>query len=148
MRRSVSPAILVALLSTACARTGEGPAPTPSPPRAATPVAAPPPERAPDAPEELKIAALRPGATGLARVRGSVATVVGMRLVPPKVVFRLADGSGSVLVVINEQLQLSEGTKLELVGKYREMDSPMHSDPTPAPKEMVFEVERYLQLSD
>ena len=69
-----------------------------------------------------------------------------MRLVPPKLIFKVTDASGTVLAVINEKAQLKEGTRLELVGTYHEIPSPMYSGPGEAPKETVFEVERYIDL--
>jgi hypothetical protein len=80
------------------------------------------------------------------RVTGVITRILGMRLVPPKIIFNVTDNSGTVKVVINEKAQLTEGTKMELVGRYKTIPSPNHSGPGDAPTEEVFVVERFLDL--
>jgi hypothetical protein len=99
-----------------------------------------------DAPLDRSIGALTAGEERQVRIKGRLSAIIGMRLVPPKLIFKVTDASGTVLAVINEKAQLKEGTKLELVGTYHEIPSPMYSGPGEAPKETVFEVERYLDL--
>lgn len=137
--------ILCAALVSACSSPAPPPARTPS---SASPVAAPAPgpEPKPAGPADVAIGELVLDAERTVRIKGVVSEVLGMRLVPPKVVFKVADQTGAVTVVINEQVQITEGTKMELVGKYGSFPSPMHSAPGEAPKESVFVVERFLDL--
>lgn len=100
----------------------------------------------PTKPDDVAIGDLTPDPARTVRVKGVLSSIVGMRLVPPKLIFKITDNSGTVLAVINERLQLSEGTNLELVGQYRSIPSPMHTGPGEAPEEAVFVVERYLDL--
>ncbi len=97
-------------------------------------------------PPDLRISDLTLDPDKEVRIKGQVIEIVGMRMVPPKVIFKVYDGSETVMAVINEQLQLNGGEKMELVGKYMEIPSPMHTGPDEAPKESVFVVERYLIL--
>jgi hypothetical protein len=146
--------VTLALLTSVC--WGCGPRATDPPPRSAhsqgtagsaaaagTPTAS---EVSPDKPVELRISALTvdPGKT--VRIRGTIASVLGIRLVPPKVIFKVSDSTEMVTVVINEQVTLKEGARIELVGKYRNVASPMYTGPGEAPKEAVFVVERFLDL--
>jgi hypothetical protein len=99
-----------------------------------------------DAPLERSIGELTSGEVRQVRIKGVLSAIVGMRLVPPKLIFKVTDRTGTVLAVINEKAKLKEGTKLELVGSYHEIPSPMYSGPGEAPKETVFEVDRYIDL--
>jgi hypothetical protein len=107
---------------------------------------APPTGPAPDAPQDLEIASLSPDPDRIVRIKGVLAASIGMRLVPEMLVFTLTDSTGTVLAVIKENVQLKEGIRLELVGRYHAVPSPMYRGPGEAPKETVFEVERYLDL--
>ena len=99
-----------------------------------------------DAPLDRSIGELSGGEVRQVRIKGVLSAIVGMRLVPPKLIFKVTDRTGTVLAVIKEKAQLKEGTKLELVGRYHEIPSPMYSGPGEAPKETVFEVDRYIDL--
>lgn len=121
------------------------PAAPPSSP-ASPPPAAVDPGPAADAPVDVPIGNLSPDPDRVVRIKGVVSSVVGMRMVPPKVILKVSDNSGTVTVVINEQTQISEGTKMELVGAYKAVPSPMYNGPGEAPTEDVFVVERYLDL--
>ncbi len=121
----------------------------------AGPPPAPPPATQPAAkdgtrPLELKISDLVkdvdivPAKT--VRIRGTVSSIVGIRMVPAKVVFKISDSRETLTVVINERVTLKEGTRVELVGRYKKMPSPTHTGPGEPPWEAVFEVERYLDL--
>lgn len=80
------------------------------------------------------------------RIKGMISAVLGMRMVPPKVIFKLTDNTGTVTAIIMEQTTLSEGARMELVGVYKQIPSPMYAGPGEAPLEDVFVVERYLDL--
>lgn len=101
-------------------------------------------------PVELKIADLVkdvdvvPAKT--VRIRGVISSIVGIRMVPAKVIFKISDSSETLTVVLNERVTLKEGTRVELVGRYKKMPSPTHTGPGEPPWEAVFEVERYLDL--
>ena len=104
------------------------------------------PERAADAPDDVAISDLVPDPGRVVRIKGVLSAVVGMRLVPPQRIFQVTDRTGAVKVVIYEEVQLKEGTRLELVGRYKAIPSPMHTGPDEAPPENIFVVERYLDL--
>ncbi len=106
----------------------------------------PPPVASPDRPVDLRIRELvvDPGKT--VRIRGIVSSIVGIRLVPPKVIFKITDSVETITVLINEQITLKEGMRIELIGKYKEIPSPAHSGAGEPPREAVFVVERYLDL--
>lgn len=80
------------------------------------------------------------------RVVGMVSQLGQLRMVPPLTVFRLRDDSGAVTVVLDERKVLDEGTRLEIVGRYKEIPSPAHVDVDDAPHEACFVAERYLIL--
>jgi len=141
---------LVALAGCSSGAQQAGPASppaTPSPPASPTAVTpTPAPSPATDAPADVAVGSLAPNPDRVVRIKGVVSSVVGMRMVPPKVILKVSDNSGTVTVVINEQAQISEGTKMELVGTYKAIPSPMYNGPGEAPTEDVFVVERYLDL--
>jgi len=112
----------------------------------APPLAQASPGSAETGPADVAIADLTPDPDRDVRIKGVISSIVGMRLVPPKLILKLTDNTGTVIAVINEKVQLSEGTKMELVGRYRTAPSPMHNGPGDAPTEQVFVVERYLDL--
>jgi hypothetical protein len=97
-------------------------------------------------PAEVPIGELSPNPDRTVRVKGVVSNVMGLRLVPPKVVFKIRDVSGTVTAVINERIQLEEGTRLEVVGTYSRVPSPMYTGPGDAPLDAVLVAERYLEL--
>ena len=99
-----------------------------------------------DAPRDVQISALAPDAAAIVRIRGVVAQVVGMRLVPPRLIFAVRDNSGTVTALISEKTELSEGARIELVGTYKPIPSPMHTGPGDAPEEPIFVVERYFRM--
>lgn len=147
--RTLTGLVLGLALSTGCGAP-QKPA-TAGPPTGAPPEVAPPAQASPDpsaetGPADVAIADLAPDPEREVRIKGVISSVVGMRLVPPKVILKLTDDSGTVTAVINEKAQLAEGTKMELVGKYMSVPSPMHNGPGEAPPEDVFVVERYLDL--
>lgn len=80
----------------------------------------------------------------LLRLAGVVNRVLGMRMVPQSVIFEFRDNTGTVRVVINEKADLNVGDRIELVGSYRHIPSPMYTGPGEAPKDNVFVVERFL----
>ena len=137
--------LLLALASVSCGSPASTPAATPAPPPSAAEPAAHPSER-PTAPAEQAIGDLSPDPKRTVRIRGMVTQIVGLRLVPPQVIFKIQDRSGAVTAVIYEQVQLDEGKKLELVGKYHNIPAPTYTGPGEAPREDVFVVERYLDL--
>lgn len=124
------------------ATTGPG-QPEPGAPGSA---AAPAPAAAMGGPADVAIGDLVVDKERTVRIKGTVTAVVGMRLVPPKVIFKVSDGSGTVTAVINEQVQLTEGNKFELVGTYDSVPSPTYDGPGEAPRENIFVVERHLDL--
>lgn len=147
MRPKTAPALalpIAALIAAACGTPRPAPQAAPAP--AEPEIARPAPEAGPTGPVTVAIGALQPNPDREVRVKGVVSRVLGMRLVPPKVIFQLTDDSGSVTAVINEKAQLSEGTTLELVGRYHSVPSPMHSGPGTPPQEPTFVVDRYLDL--
>jgi hypothetical protein len=154
MRRLLQQTALLALVPqllgcpSGAQQAGPSAAPVSQPPAAPPPVAgAPAPQpAAANAPVDVAIADLTPDPDRVIRIKGVISSVVGMRLVPPKVILKVTDNSGTATVLINEQVQLSEGTKMELVGSYKTIPSPMYSGPGEAPTEEVFVVERYLDL--
>jgi hypothetical protein len=80
------------------------------------------------------------------RIRGVITSIVGIRMVPATIVFKISDSTETVTVVINERVNLREGTKIELVGRYKEVPSPTHAGPGEPPRVAVFVVDRYLDL--
>lgn len=80
------------------------------------------------------------------RVVGMVSQLGQIRMIPPRTVFRLRDDSGAVTVVLDERKVLAEGTRIEIVGRYKEIPSPAHVDVDDAPAEACFVAERYLIL--
>jgi hypothetical protein len=148
MRRTITAAIVLTLFG--CSSTqkpqpaagptaGGGPAPEP----AAQPAADAP---AADAPTDVEIANLVSDPEKVVRIKGVISKVVGMRLVPPQRILELTDNSGTVKVVIYDEAQFTEGTKMELVGQYKPIPSPTHDGPGEAPKEPIFVVERFLDM--
>jgi len=95
---------------------------------------------------DLPIGRLQVDPETTVRIVGFVSELGQIRMVPPRTVFRLRDDSGAVTVVLEERQVLTEGTRLELVGKYKEIPSPAHVDVEDAPPEACFVVERYLVL--
>jgi hypothetical protein len=134
-------AMLVASCGPVSATSSNRPA-VASAPRNATPVQEPAELR----PIDLRVKDFAVGAKRNIRANGLITTILGIRLVPAKIIFKFADGSGEVTAVINEQVTLKEGSKIELVGKYVMAPSPMYSGPGEPPMEEVFVVERYLAL--
>ena len=148
-------AATLALVFGACASSTTGsPAGTPEnpPPSAPSSPSAPPPEAPPsdapakDAPRDMRISALLPDAQKVVRVRGVVTEVLGLQLVPPKFIFNVRDESGTVMALINDKSDLSEGSKVEIIGIYKVIPAPRHGGPGPAPEESVLVVDRYLTL--
>jgi hypothetical protein len=126
------------------ATTGPGQPEPGSTGTAGAPAAAP--AAAMGGPAELAIGDLVVDKERTVRIKGMISAIVGMRLVPPKVIFKVTDNTGTVTAVINEQAQLSEGTKVELVGTYDSVPSPTYDGPGEAPREDIFVVERHLDL--
>jgi hypothetical protein len=99
-----------------------------------------------DAPADVEIGSLMSDPEKVVRIKGVISKVVGMRLVPPQRILEVTDNTGTVKVVIYDEAQFTEGTKMELVGKYKPIPSPTHDGPDEAPKEPIFVVERFLDL--
>jgi len=141
--------ILLALALPGCASPTQqgntapaGPAPTATP----TPAPAPTPSVESTAPPDIPVGQLVPDADRVICVKGTISSIVGIRLVPPKVILKVTDDTGTVLVLINEKAQLSEGMRVELVGNYKPIPSPTYDGPGEAPLQNVFVVDRYLDL--
>lgn len=96
--------------------------------------------------EDMPIGRLSLDPSRSVRVVGMVSRLGQIRMVPPRTVFRLRDQSGAVTVVLDERKVLAEGTRLEIVGRYKEIPSPAHVDVDDAPSEACFVAERYLIL--
>ncbi len=137
-----APLWLGLLTLAACHPTSAPPPANPQTPPPASRVA--PPE--PTAPVTLKISELSVAPDKPVRIRGTITSIVGMRMVPAKVIFKISDSTETITVVINEQVQLKEGARIELVGRYKQMPAPMHTGPGEPPRQAVFEVERYVDL--
>ncbi len=138
--------VLLALILAGCGPPAKPPQSNPSASGSAgnvNPAAAP---RDGTVPVTLKIKELHVDPAKSVRIRGVITSILGIRMVPAKVIFKISDSSETITVVINEQVQLKEGTQVELVGRYKELPSPMHTGPGEPPREAVFEVERFLDL--
>ena len=119
-------------------------------PEHAAPAAADSDEDAPAAagPAVLRISELTVDEDRTVRITGTIVTIEGLRMVPPKVIFKVSDSQETVTVLIKKQVSLREGARIELVGRYQEIPSPMYQGPGEPPKQAVFVVERYLDLSN
>ena len=93
----------------------------------------------------LRISDLQVDPAKTVHIRGVISSILGIHKVPAKVVFRISDSTETITVVINEQRELKEGTRVELVGRYKQLPSPTHRGPGEPPREAVFEVERFLE---
>lgn len=100
----------------------------------------------PTGPLELRISELEVNPDRTVRIVGIITAIDGIRLVPPKVIFRVSDSDETITVLIKEQTTLQEGTRIELVGTYQEIPSPVHDGAGEPPRQAVFVVERYLTL--
>lgn len=137
-------AVLVAVLVAGC---GPSARPLqPIPPRPAPHKAPPSLDGGNTVPVTLKIKQLQVDPAKSVRIRGVISSILGIRVVPARVVFKISDSSETITVVINEQVRLREGTEVELVGRYKELPSPIHDGPGEPPRQAVFEVERFLNL--
>jgi hypothetical protein len=128
---------------------GGGPAARPpqvTPPPAAEQKAPPVLDDGSTVPVTLRIKQLQVDPAKSVRIRGVISSILGVRMVPAMVIFKISDSSETITVVLNEQVQLKEGTEVELVGRYKELPSPLHNGPGEPPREAVFEVERFLDL--
>jgi len=147
MRRSIEITLAGLVLMLGSCSTQQTPAPAgPGPAPAANTAPAPEPAASPDAPADVSIGDLVVDKQRVIRIKGVISAIVGMRLVPPKVIFKVTDDTGTVLVLINEKAQLSEGTRMELVGHYKSIPSPTYGGPDEAPPQNIFVVDRYLDL--
>jgi hypothetical protein len=99
----------------------------------------------PDQPIELRISQLKIDPAKTVRIQGYITAIKAIRLVPPNVVFAISDSKETITALIKEQIILKEGTKVELIGKYKEIPSPVEGN-AEAPREAVFVVERYTDL--
>ncbi len=97
-------------------------------------------------PVELRVSDLTIDPDRTVRITARVDSILGMRLVPPKVIFKISDSQETITVLINEKVTLKEGMKIELVGHYKTIPSPMYTGPGEAPKEAVFVVDRFLDI--
>jgi hypothetical protein len=97
-------------------------------------------------PVELRISDLTVDPEKTVRISGTIASIEAMRLVPPKVIFKITDSTETITVLINEQVTLKEGMRIELVGRYKNIPSPSHSGPGEPPREAIFVVERFIDL--
>lgn len=148
-RRRATIALLA--LGYAMASCGTPPPPPQTGPKAAQPAASsgeqtegtvvPPTD---GAPATVTVGELAPDADREVRVTGVVEQILGMRLVPAKVIFKIRDNTGSVTVVINEKAEITEGQRVEIVGYYKAIPSPMHDGPGEGPEEPVFVVDRFI----
>lgn len=94
-------------------------------------------ERASDAAQEVSLSSLSVDPSRTVKVRGIVAQIHGIQLVPPKFIFELSEGGKTIKVVIHDKVSLSEGSRVEVVGKYR-MDSETN--------DAMLVVERFFEL--
>ena len=95
---------------------------------------------------ELRVSDLTIDPDRTVRITARVESILGMRLVPPKVIFKITDSQETVTVLINDKVTLKEGMMIELVGQYKTIPSPMYTGPGEAPREAVFVVERFLDI--
>jgi hypothetical protein len=101
-----------------------------------------PPVAAAAEPVELTISELKVDPARMVRIKGVIASIVTIQHVPAKVVFKLSDSKETITVLINRQLRLEVGTRVELVGRYAEIPSPTRGGHGEPPRQAVFEVER------
>ena len=93
------------------------------------------------------ISSLTVDASRQVTIKGYVSALVGLRMVPERTIFKVRDKTGEVLAVIEKRdSALQEGLKLEIVGTYKMIPSPMYTGPGKAPQEAVLVVDRYLTL--
>ncbi len=138
-------ALLTAALLTAACATPKPPPQAPTQQPAADPAEAAAGDTTAGGPApNVPIGELAVNAENEVRVAGVVSRVLGMRLVPPKMIFQVSDSSGTVLVVVNEKASFTEGQKIELVGHYKSIPAPMYNGPGDAPEEPVLVVDRYI----
>lgn len=98
------------------------------------------------APESVAIGALQVSETTPVRVRGYVKEGIWLRLVPRRTVFMVGDRSGSAMALIKGKVDIALGMRIEAVGYYREIPSPVYAGPATPPAKKVLVIERFLKL--